>query len=866
MSHQIAIRKAIVTAIKEGCSYLWTILSKTRGADPRLVNATLKTMEEEGKIVIKNEEYRLTETYITPNWAKARAQTANKLVSLPKADPLTSQWWFDIGTCTVLSKAVWGYVSENPVAFLGTPILAYYYSVATGMPCTVLDGDNTILSHLGYPDCVEVVQYDVANPLPKSCLRKYYAVVTDPPWYPHVSNPFIMRARALAVPEAWLFCVIPGALTRPGVETERSELITDLINKCYSIKGINNDAVSYIVPDFEAAAYVDIEGFGKIPWRIADLLIANFPEEWRSEEPDPPLPQLGIKDFFLNLEKPRVFLRKEAAEHSKGPIIEEVEDFGATVSTRGVAIKDVGLWNSEKRGFKIRDPNIVERVLGLWAHGISFEQAFDEIKDVANAKVILDALDKELGLWTSEGRFDSLRYSKRLDEAHLNSISSKWAAVPSGREFLVKRDPFRLEFQRGRDRIIWSNAFKCLAAKTQIFPVEHSYLVRRRLTHSLTVSQLALTIAKAFGLDNGLTEAVALGHDVGHTPFGHPGEEAINDLFNDIEKRLGGFSHYEHGVDVLRWLETAYISPGGGGCAGLVLNMDVYEGVFKHTYRRSEGHNAQSLLCRTSKHTVDIDSQNKSLFKDDFCHLEGQAVRKADKISYLVEDLEDGIRAGVLSLKDLTSCRLFSRLPIDMKVSEGETELSRFISQRRAILSVIMRDMLEETDRSLRGVNSIEDVRKASDYCVKNSYEIETDIREVWYKLQKGKLHKDKRVQTANLRASNVIKELILLFTFCPDIIDSDFRESFLAVEQMTPYLKYYEEINPRRDIVKIRREYGYKYYSNTARDKNIKGNRGAFIVPLRNLIISKDYVVSMTDEKALQLYREFLGGHVPIR
>src|SRR5262249_44896464 len=157
------------------------------------------------------------------------------------------------------------------------------------------------------------------------------------------------------------------------------------------------------------------------------------------------------------------------------------------------------------------------------------------------------------------------------------------AAIPSRRRYEYQDDQFRLEFQRDRDRILWSHGLKRLADKSQVFPVDRDDHLRRRLSHSIEVMQLSATIARAFGLDPDLTEAGALAHDIGHTPFGHAGEHALDSILNDIEPDLLGFNHYEHGADVVRWLEDVYWSPGIGGFPGLNLTPETVECIFKHT-------------------------------------------------------------------------------------------------------------------------------------------------------------------------------------------------------------------------------------------------------------------------------------------
>ncbi len=178
--------------------------------------------------------------------------------------------------------------------------------------------------------------------------------------------------------------------------------------------------------------------------------------------------------------------------------------------------------------------------------------------------------------------------------------------------------PMRTEFQRDRDRIIHSKAFRRLKHKTQVFiaPLGDHYVTR--LTHTLEVSQIARTIARALNLNEDLAEAISLGHDLGHTPFGHVGEEVLNEIFP------GGFAHNEQSLRVVEVLENEG--------AGLNLTWDVREGILKHSKSRGgllgEGWNAPSTL-------------------------EGQICKLADSIAYVNHDIGDAIRAGLISAEDL---------------------------------------------------------------------------------------------------------------------------------------------------------------------------------------------------------------------
>lgn len=178
-----------------------------------------------------------------------------------------------------------------------------------------------------------------------------------------------------------------------------------------------------------------------------------------------------------------------------------------------------------------------------------------------------------------------------------------------GRETHEEEDTLRTPFQRDRDRIIHCKAFRRLKHKTQVFLSPEGDHYRTRLTHTLEVSQIARTIARALLLNEDLTEAISLGHDLGHTPFGHAGERALNDVFP------GGFRHYEQSVRVVERLEK--------NGKGLNLTKEVRDGILCHTS------GTQALT------------------------LEGRIVRTADRIAYLNHDIDDAERAGVLSEKDI---------------------------------------------------------------------------------------------------------------------------------------------------------------------------------------------------------------------
>lgn len=198
--------------------------------------------------------------------------------------------------------------------------------------------------------------------------------------------------------------------------------------------------------------------------------------------------------------------------------------------------------------------------------------------------------------------------SEQIEDKFLSEYAAR-SKNNHGRKMNEPECDLRTAFQRDRDRIIHSKAFRRLKHKTQVFLSPESDHYRTRLTHTLEVAQIARTIARALRLNEDLTEAIALGHDLGHTPFGHAGERALNQLTN------GGFTHFEQSVRVCEKLEREG--------KGLNLTADVLDGILHHT-------------------------------RDEWAYtLEGQVVRVSDRIAYINHDIDDAVRAGIISENDI---------------------------------------------------------------------------------------------------------------------------------------------------------------------------------------------------------------------
>jgi dGTPase len=199
------------------------------------------------------------------------------------------------------------------------------------------------------------------------------------------------------------------------------------------------------------------------------------------------------------------------------------------------------------------------------------------------------------------------------------------AAESKGRERPEPPDPVRTAFQRDRDRILHSKAFRRLKHKTQVFIDPEEDHFRTRLTHTLEVAQIARTVARALRLNEDLTEAIALAHDLGHPPFGHAGEEALDAVYREFVPEAG-FRHYEQSLRVVELLETHGEGP------GLNLTWEVRDGIAHHSKGR--------------KDLADTSSQRAST-------LEGKAMRIADRVAYINHDIDDAVRAGIILPSDL---------------------------------------------------------------------------------------------------------------------------------------------------------------------------------------------------------------------
>ncbi len=273
-------------------------------------------------------------------------------------------------------------------------------------------------------------------------------------------------------------------------------------------------------------------------------------------------------------------------------------------------------------------------------------------------------------------------------------------AATRGRRHEELAAPTRTEYQRDRDRIVHSTAFRRLVYKTQVFLNHEGDLFRTRLTHSLEVAQLGRSIARALGLNEDLVEAIALAHDLGHTPFGHAGQDALNDCMSGH----GGFEHNLQSLRVVDRLEERYPA-----FDGLNLTFETREGILKHCSRA----NAE-LLEAIEPHGV-----GRRFLERTQPSLEAQLCNLADEIAYNAHDIDDGVRSGLISLEQLAAVPLFE--DHRRQTLEAHPHLAEPAQGRRLLYEVIRRmlsaqvyDVIDATRLALQETQptSVADVRR----------------------------------------------------------------------------------------------------------------------------------------------------------
>jgi dGTPase len=330
-----------------------------------------------------------------------------------------------------------------------------------------------------------------------------------------------------------------------------------------------------------------------------------------------------------------------------------------------------------------------------------------------------------------------------------------------GRRFAESSPTYRGEFQRDRDRIVHSAAFRRLEYKTQVFVNHEGDMFRTRLTHSIEVAQIGRTIARNLRLNEELTEGIALAHDLGHTPFGHAGQDALNACM----AAHGGFEHNLQSLRVVDVLEEKYAA-----FPGLNLTFESREGILKH--------------CAPAK-ARDLGELGERFIQGRQPSLEAQAANLADEIAYNNHDVDDGLRASLISVEQLRTVRLFRDQHDEVLQHWPRLSLRRTIHEviRRMINRQVV-DLIEASADTLRAHDpgDIEAVREASIPLIRFSDGMLEQHRELKRFLRRN-LYRHYRVHRMSIKAQRTLRELFEAFMDDPRTLPPDFQSHAKALE-----------------------------------------------------------------------------------
>ena len=324
-----------------------------------------------------------------------------------------------------------------------------------------------------------------------------------------------------------------------------------------------------------------------------------------------------------------------------------------------------------------------------------------------------------------------------------------------GRQYVEPVDLSRTEYQRDRDRIVHSGAFRRLEYKTQVFVNHEGDLFRTRLTHSIEVAQIARSVARNLSLNEDLTEAISLAHDLGHTPFGHAGQDALNACMADY----GGFEHNLQSLRVVDVLEERY-----GMFDGLNLTYETREGILKH------------CSVEAAEKLGDL---GRRFLEGKQPSLEAQLANVADEIAYNNHDVDDGLRSGLLSIRQLKDVDLFAGFWTEVqRVMPGITERRAIHETIRRMISALILDLTQTSLERIREIDpkSVEDVRNAMPLIA-----FSDDMTEKSRSLKKflfENLYRHYQVNRMTSKARRIVHRLFSIFMAESQLLAPEYRSA----------------------------------------------------------------------------------------
>ena len=344
-------------------------------------------------------------------------------------------------------------------------------------------------------------------------------------------------------------------------------------------------------------------------------------------------------------------------------------------------------------------------------------------------------------------------------------------AQSRGRRVFEVAAPTRSEYQRDRDRIIHSSAFRRLVYKTRVFLNHEGDLFRTRLTHSLEVAQLGRSIGRSLRLDEDLIEAIALAHDLGHTPFGHAGQ----DVLDECMKAHGGFEHNLQSLRVVDKLELRYPA-----FDGLNLTFETREGILKHCAKR------KALLLEAAE----PGGVGARFLLDQQPGLEAQLCNLADEVAYNAHDIDDGVRSGLLELEQLEEVPLVRQYLREALAEYPALDSKRLLAETiRRMLSAQVYDIINATAAALAAAQpaDVAAVRGLPPLvCFSPAMrQASTELKRFLF----AKLYRHSQVQGTRVRAEQVLRELFQIYTADPKQLPADFSGSADAPRACADYI-----------------------------------------------------------------------------
>jgi dGTPase len=339
-----------------------------------------------------------------------------------------------------------------------------------------------------------------------------------------------------------------------------------------------------------------------------------------------------------------------------------------------------------------------------------------------------------------------------------------WASDPArsrGRWIDEAPSVRRTPFERDRDRIIHSTAFRRLKGKTQVFLADEGDHFRTRLTHTLEVAQIARSLARSLGLDEDLAEAIALAHDLGHPPFGHSGERALD----RAARAFGGFDHNVQSLRVVTTLERRYPA-----FDGLNLSYEVIEGLVKHNGPvDADAAVSPTVAALSARHDLEL-----GLYPS----LEAQCAAIADDVAYNTHDIDDGLRAGLLTIDGLREVPTLGAILDGIGRDHGALDRSRLVPELlRRLIHLLVEDVLAESGRRIAAATpgNVDDVRRAGRALVGFSPEIGGAERSVKQHLSRN-VYRDPGVLTVMSAAEAVVTALFERYRIDPEALPAEWR------------------------------------------------------------------------------------------